>query len=151
MQVLPVTDILMEKPKNTRAARGRPSAVNFNHVLIYVRNLDASLRFYRDLLGFRKVEEIPGDYARLRSAASESTLALHVTKSRATRRPGGVWLYFEVKELQRLYPRLRDAGVPFSQPPLRMPWGWVQAFLEDPDGHQLCLYWAGSRRLNASE
>jgi len=141
----------MKKPKDTRAARGLTSALNFNHVLIYVRNLDASLRFYRDLLGFREVEEIPGDYARLRSGAGESTLALHVTKSRATRRPGGVWLYFEVKELQRLYRSLRAAGVSFSQPPQRMPWGWIQAFLEDPDGHQLCLYWAGSQRLKATE
>jgi len=139
----------MEKLKGNRAARGSTPAVKFNHVLIYVRNLDASLRFYRDLLGFKEVEQIPGDYARLRSAAGESTLALHATKSRATRRPGGVWLYFEAKELGRLYRRLRDRGVLFSQPPQRMPWGWIQAFLEDPDGHQLCLYWAGLQRLKA--
>lgn len=141
----------MEKSKATPAARGRTPAVNFNHVLIYVRNLEASLHFYRDLLGFKEVEEIPADYARLRSAGSESTLALHVTKSRATRRPGGVWLYFEIKKLHQLYRRLRDAGVFFSQPPQRMPWGWIQAFLEDPDGHQLCLYWAGSNRLRAHD
>ncbi len=141
----------MPKPKVSRAARARTAALNFNHVLIYVRDLDPSLRFYRDKLGFKQVEEIPGDYARLRSAAGESTLALHVTKSRATRRAGGVWLYFEVKQLQQLYRRLRDAGVEFSQPPQRMPWGWIQAFLEDPDGHQLCLYWAGSQRLKAGQ
>jgi hypothetical protein len=28
-----------------------------------------------------------------------------------------------------------------------MPWGWQHAYLRDPDGHQLSLYWAGPKRF----
>jgi hypothetical protein len=28
-----------------------------------------------------------------------------------------------------------------------MPWGWKHAYLDDPDGHELSLYWAGKKRL----
>jgi hypothetical protein len=28
-----------------------------------------------------------------------------------------------------------------------MPWGWKHAYLDDPDGHEVSLYWAGAKRL----
>jgi len=31
--------------------------------------------------------------------------------------------------------------------PKRMPWGWDHAYLDDPDGHEVSLYWAGTKRL----
>jgi hypothetical protein len=26
-----------------------------------------------------------------------------------------------------------------------MPWGWRHAYLNDPDGHEISLYWAGEK------
>ena len=112
--------------------------MNFNHALIYVKALEPALHFYRDLLGFKEIEQIPGEYARLQSANSDSTLALHFTKSRRLLAPGGVWLYLEVGQLTQLCRNLQAAGIRFSQEPELMPWGWWQAFLQDPDGHDLC-------------
>ena len=126
-------------------------AVNFNHALIQVKVLDPALHFYRDLLGFKEIDQIPGEYARLRSRNGRSTLALHLSRSPSVRRPGGVWLYLEVRKLDQLCRRLQSAGVRFSQKPEQMPWGWRQAFLKDPDGHKLCLYWAGVKRLQTSK
>jgi len=139
-------------PKNTRPSKSRvPSAVNFNHALIYVKALDPALNFYRDLLGFKEIETIPGEYSRLRSRNSRSTLALHISELPENLVPGGVWLYLEVKELDRLYLRMLAAGVRFSQEPKLMPWGWRQTFLKDPDGHKLCLYSAGVKRLRKTK
>jgi catechol 2,3-dioxygenase-like lactoylglutathione lyase family enzyme len=126
-------------------------AVNFNHALIHVKVLDPALHFYRDLLGFKEIDQIPGEYARLRSRNSQSTLALHLSRSPEVRPPGGVWLYLEVRKLDQLCRRLQAVGVRFSQKPELMPWGWRQAFLKDPDGHKLCLYWAGVKRLQTSK
>lgn len=139
-------------PKNTRPSKSQVHpAVNFNHALIYVKALDPALYFYRDLLGFKEIETIPGEYSRLRSRNSGSTLALHISELPENLAPGGVWLYLEVKNLDRLYLRMRAAGVRFSQKPELMPWGWRQAFLKDPDGHKLCLYSAGVKRLRKTK
>ena len=34
-----------------------------------------------------------------------------------------------------------------TQPPKLMPWGWKHAYLNDPDGHEISLYWAGRKRF----
>src|SRR5947209_4004253 len=107
---------MQKKTIRSNKKRPRPT-VNFNHALIYVKSLEPALHFYRDLLGFKEIEQIPGEYARLRSANSESTLALHFTKSRDLLAPGGVWLYLEVKNLNELCRNLQAAGVRFSQEP----------------------------------
>jgi len=42
---------------------------------------------------------------------------------------------------------LESAGVVLTQPPKLMPWGWKHAYLNDPDGHEISLYWAGRKRF----
>lgn len=59
----------------------------------------------------------------------------------------GIRLYFEVKELDEFCNELASNGVKFDQMPADMPWGWKHAYLRDPDGHELSLYWAGEKRL----
>lgn len=43
-----------------------------NHAVLYVRDVDRSVAFYRDLLGFRVVTEFPGQAAFLRAADSDN-------------------------------------------------------------------------------
>lgn len=125
-------------------ARGR---LAFNHAIIYVRDVRASLAFYRDLLGFQPIEA-DGQYARLRSPRGPTTIALHGSKDpRAPARTRRVALYFETPELGPFCRRLVRHGVRFDQLPKRMPWGWTHAYLHDPDGHTVSLYWAGRKRL----
>ena len=31
-----------------------------------------------------------------------------------------------------------------------MPWGWRHAYLNDPEGHEISLYWAGEQRMQKS-
>ena len=125
--------------------------IDFNHALIYVLNVPRAMKFYRDLLGF-EVVEVDEDYARLRSPETKSTIALHKLTGDTTTMPSraGVRLYFEVKDLDGLCKELASEGVKIDQMPTDMPWGWRHAYLRDPDGHELSLYWAGEKRLRKS-
>jgi uncharacterized glyoxalase superfamily protein PhnB len=63
---------------------------------------------------------------------------------------GGIRLYFEIENLEEFCKELESKGARFSKPPALMPWGWKHAYLDDPDGHEVSLYWAGSQRLEKS-
>jgi catechol 2,3-dioxygenase-like lactoylglutathione lyase family enzyme len=117
--------------------------------MIYTRNLSRGLRFYRDVLGFEMVDSYPGAYARLRSPGGRTTIALHVLDSGQKMSAGseGLRLYFEVRRLDAFCESLRKKGMRFKQSPRDMPWGWRHAYLRDPDGHEISLYWAGAARL----
>lgn len=121
--------------------------VSLNHVIIYVGDVGPSLKFYRDKLGFKVIESMQG-YARLKSPIGGATIALHGTKDRRPL-PGTrqVVLYFETRDLDDLCRNLAEKGVRFDQLPARMPWGWDHAYLRDPDGHPISLYWAGRKRF----
>ena len=127
------------------------SRLDFNHAMVYTRDVSRSVGFYRDLLGLILIEEFrAGDmvvYARLKLPAGTSTIALHLLEPGQTLRTGGVRLYFEIRDLDRYCKKMEAAGAKFSQPPAIMPWGWRHAYLFDPDGHEVSLYWAGSKRL----
>jgi len=131
----------------------RAPGLEFNHAMIYVAELDRSLAFYRDVLGFKVIETYPGAYARLRSPSGTTSIALHVLEKGQGLDPKleGMRLYFEVKGLDTFCDALKAKGVAFLQPPKDMPWGWRHAYLGDPDGHQISLYWAGARRFKPTK
>ena len=130
-------------------ARAAATGITCNQVMLYVADVARSLAFYRDALGFRVVDEYPGAYARLRAPVGEMTIALHCFEKgqRFDAAHEGMQLYFEVKALERFCAALVARGVPFTQLPKSMPWGWKHAYLKDPDGHAISLYWAGAARL----
>ncbi len=134
----------------------RASGLAFNHAMLYVRRIEPALRFYRNRLGFRVIETFQWQgrevYARLRAPRGESTIALHLPeRGDKPNTRSGIRLYFEVRDLNRLCARLKKAGVKFSQMPKRMPWGWTHAYLRDPDGYELSLYWAGRQRFRKTK
>ncbi|MGH9523836.1 MAG: VOC family protein, partial [Terriglobales bacterium] len=59
----------------------------------------------------------------------------------------GVRLYFEIRELDDFCRRLQHKDFYITQLPRMMPWGWRHAYLNDPDGHEISLYWAGENRM----
>ena len=135
--------------KGATARKSGGAALVFNHAMIYTRRLPQALEFYRDVLGFEVVESYPGAYARLKSPGGETTLALHVVETGQAMDAAteGLRLYFEVRDLEPFCRSLTKKGVKLDQMPKEMPWGWKHAFLRDPDGHEISLYWAGRARL----
>ena len=117
--------------------------------LIQVFDMPASLRFYRDLLGFEVVETSgPGDdfdwgWLRLGTA----NLMLNTAHERGCRpaRPDparirahkDTTLFFGA-DPDAVYAHLRGRGVEL-EPPKVAPYGMKQVGLSDPDGYGLCF------------
>jgi catechol 2,3-dioxygenase-like lactoylglutathione lyase family enzyme len=125
----------------------RMAALELNHAIVYVRQLAPALHFYSELLGFKVIEQVGQSYARLKSQSGGSTFALHVVDAGKSPDAEGIRLYFETKDLDKFCAALLTAGVAITQPPKMMPWGWKHAYLNDPDGHEISLYWAGRKRF----
>jgi catechol 2,3-dioxygenase-like lactoylglutathione lyase family enzyme len=124
--------------------------LNFNHAMIYSRNVAAASEFYQRL-GFEPLEVFDYNgmqvYVRLKAPAGGGTVALHLLERGQELHTGGVRLYFEIANLEAFCKRLEKKGAKFSKPPAMKPWGWKHAYLDDPDGHEVSLYWAGAKRL----
>jgi len=158
-------------PKAKRAATKKPAAVatkpvaakkpvaatdsgdklSFNHAMIYMKNVERGLEFYRDWLGFKLIEDFRYEghtvYARMRAPGGDGTIALHQAAPGASVASDGVRLYFEVRELDEFCRKLQRRGFYLTQLPTMMPWGWRHAYLNDPEGHEISLYWAGENRM----
>lgn len=125
--------------------------VELNHVLIYVSDVKKSLKFYQSLLGFEIIEEMDG-YARLCTKSKTTTIGLHeIEKDKEYDEIKTlIRLYFEVLNLDEFYHELISKGIKFIQEPRDMPWGWRHAYLKDPDGYEISLYYAGEKRFSPS-
>ena len=129
----------------------RDGKLTFNHAMVYVKDVERALSFYRDLLGFKLIEDFRYEnkpvYARLRAPGGDGTIALHQAGPDGSISSDGVRLYFEVGELDAFCRRLQEKNFYITKLPRMMPWGWRHAYLNDPDGHEISLYWAGGNRM----
>jgi catechol 2,3-dioxygenase-like lactoylglutathione lyase family enzyme len=142
-------------PKVSPAKAPAPAAdegkLSFNHAMIYVKDVERGVNFYRGWLGFKLIEDFRYEgrpvYARLRAPGGDGTIALHQAGPGASVTSDGVRLYFEVRDLDDFCRGLQKRGFYFTQLPTMMPWGWRHAYLNDPAGHEISLYWAGENRM----
>jgi len=125
--------------------------LTFNHAMIYSKDVARAMQFYRDWLGFKLIEDFRYEgksvYARLKAPGGDGTIALHQAGPGASVASEGVRLYLEIKDLDGFCRGLQRRGFYFTQLPTMMPWGWRHAYLNDPDGHEISLYWAGENRM----
>ena len=125
--------------------------LSFNHAMIYLKDVGAGIAFYRNWLGFQVIEDYRHEgrsvYARLQAPAGDGTIALHQAGPGASVASDGVRLYFEIRDLDGFCRKLQQKGFYITQLPRMMPWGWRHAYLNDPDGHEISLYWAGENRM----
>jgi len=153
-KVPPKKAIAAKPAKAPTAAAAIPVSdgkLTFNHAMIYCKDVERGMRFYRDLMGFKLIEDFRYEgapvYARLRAPGGDGTIALHLAGPGASLASEGVRLYFEVRELDDFCRKLMQKGFYITQMPRMMPWGWRHAYLNDPDGHEISLYWAGENRM----
>ncbi|SCL17630.1 Glyoxalase-like domain-containing protein [Micromonospora nigra] len=107
---------------------------------LLVTELDRSLEFYRDRLGFTEVDRGSGN-AVLASGATRLVLREITGAAPISRRL--VHVNLDVDDIQAAYERLRDTGVRFTYAPRVVNRGtrlevWAAAF-RDPDGHGIAL------------
>ncbi len=130
----------------------------FRHAGITVTDRERALHFYRDLLGLKIVTDSQdsGDYIdnmlalkgvkvnTIKMAADDGNLIELLVYASHPRQPdtsreicaiGCTHIAFTVKNLDKEYERLTEAGVIFNAPPQFPPDGYAKvAFCKDPDG-----------------
>lgn len=108
--------------------------MEIGEINVVCRDLERSVRFYRDALGFA-VEERGGAYARVRCGA-QRFLLLATAQRDAPRAPfgevTGVSVDLVVDSLTDTIERLRRHGVAFEKEPVP---GGLSCWVRDPDGN----------------
>lgn len=120
-----------------------------NHAVLYVRDVERSLAFYRDLMGFRVVAAVPGRAAFLQASGStnDHDLGLFAIGADAAPSPAGrgavglyhlAWEVDTLAELARLAEMLGRAGAMVGA----SDHGTTKAlYAVDPDGLELEVSW----------
>jgi catechol 2,3-dioxygenase-like lactoylglutathione lyase family enzyme len=119
--------------------------MNLNQVTVGSTDVAASAAFYRSLGLTQIVESLP-KYARFECPGGGSTFSVHKVESMPATLTTVV--YFECEDLDRKVEELKSKGVRFDTGPVDQSWLWREAYLKDPDGNVICLYYAGENRLN---
>lgn len=116
--------------------------MNVNQVKLPSTNVERSVSFYKRL-GFTQIVSNLRSYARF-DRRDGATFSLHQVAS--VLRDSGVIVYFECEDLDATCRELAERGIQFDSVPKDQPHMWREAYLRDPDGNVLCLYYAGVNR-----
>ena len=98
--------------------------------ILNVSDMQQSVRFYVDLLGFENAEW--GDDNFTGVSRDGSTILL---KKKGQGHPG-TWIYIGVENAREVYEDLSPKGVTILMEPTNRPWA-LEVNVEDPDGHVL--------------
>jgi lactoylglutathione lyase len=114
--------------------------VELRYVILFVSDLDRSIRFYRDVLGM-SLRSDTGDQVELE--VGSLGLTLHQAHSDASHHhsptvTGSIRLGLHLKNLTPVIDRLNAAGALCLAPPEERD-GVIMALYEDPDGYHLSL------------
>src|SRR3974377_987693 len=97
----PAAKKALAEPSRKSTAPASDGKLPFNHAMIYVKDVNRALGFYRDLLGFKLIEDFRYDgvpvYARLRAPGGDGTIALHQAGPGGAVRSDGVRWYFAIR------------------------------------------------------
>lgn len=116
--------------------------MNLNQVTLDVTDVELAKDFYQRL-GLTLIVS-SGHYARFLCPGG-ATLSVHRVDAVA---PGQSGTYFECDDLDSRVAALEAAGMVFDHGPVDQTWLWREAWLRDPDGNRLCLYFAGENRVS---
>ncbi|CAN5652041.1 hypothetical protein BH10BAC3_BH10BAC3_10000 [soil metagenome] len=119
--------------------------MNLNQITVPALDVARSIEFY-EKLGLKLIVKSVPHYARFICPNGNATFSLHATDQLPI--GNGVWIYFEVNDLDDCVQSLINKGIVFEELPADKPWLWREARLKDPDNNQLILYFAGKNRTD---
>jgi catechol 2,3-dioxygenase-like lactoylglutathione lyase family enzyme len=111
--------------------------MKLTYARLFVDDLEAARRFYRDTLGLTELW-IWNDVACGYDVGV--TLIIEATDGKHPEEVGRfAGLSLDVDDIDAEHQRLSAAGVQFTHPPTRQPWGGTLAHFKDPAGNVLTL------------
>ena len=119
--------------------------MNLNQVTVPSIDLSKSVPFYQKL-GLKLIVHTHSAYARFECPKGDSTFSIHQVLELP--KGEGVYVYFELKNLDDYVAELIEKGIEFEEMPNDKSWLWREARLKDLDGNQLILFHAGENRKN---
>jgi catechol 2,3-dioxygenase-like lactoylglutathione lyase family enzyme len=126
-----------------RAETTGTASPRVDHILLNVSNMEASIAFYRDMIGLRL--KSPGSSFSILEAGnlgvylSTSPRSWQKPLSKEERLGVGMYPHFEIEDVPGLVDRLKKAGYKIVQEAQAHSWG-TEAFAADPDGYVWALF-----------
>lgn len=120
--------------------------------LIQVFDMPISLKFYRDILGFKIVQSSGEgddvDWVLLELNKIELMLNTAYEKEHRPAKPdqlriaahADTTLYFGCPDIDAAYKYLHNSGVDLKEPSITG-YGWKAINFKDPDGFEICFHW----------
>lgn len=107
-------------------------ATRFEHAspILRVSNMQASVRYYVDVLGFRNAVWGSDDFTCVFRDGAEIYLC------EGGQGCAGTWAWIGVENAQALFEEYRASGAKILKGPVNHPWA-LEIVIEDPDGHVL--------------
>lgn len=112
--------------------RGSATQVECIVPILRVASLAASVRYYRDVLGFA----VDWGDAEADDMVSVSRNGQAIMLCQGAQGQPGTWIWIGVDNIAPLFADLERKGVQFLQPPTERPWAYEMQVV-DPDGHVL--------------
>ena len=100
--------------------------------ILRVENMQASLRFYVDALGFENASWGTDNF----TSVSRDRAGIYLCRGDQGR--GGAWAWIGVEDVEKLHEEYKARGVTIRLPPTNFPWA-LEMQIEDPDGNVLRL------------
>lgn len=119
--------------------------MNLNQITIPATDVPRAVAFYQQL-GLRLIVDSSPRYVRFICPDGNTTFSIHHVETLSPN-PDLV-IYFECEMLDEVVTQLKQQGMVFDADPQDQSWLWREAYLRDPDGNVICLYYAGENRLH---
>ncbi|HSZ62494.1 MAG TPA: VOC family protein [Terriglobales bacterium] len=115
---------------------------------LVVRNVEASLKFYAEILGLEKAISVPDESPYIFASVSNGAVELFFNDQKtvaaeypklATNIGGSLTLYMEADNLQAVLDRVQKAGAKISMPVTDQFYGMREFAFEDGDGYTITI------------
>ena len=108
----------------------RPTRFERADPILRVEDLQRSLRYYVDVLGFTNAEWGGDDF----TCVSRDAASIYL--SEGDQGHAGTWVWIGVEDVRSLHEELKAKGAMILHPPQNFPWA-LEMKVGDPDGHVL--------------
>ncbi len=119
--------------------------MNLNQITVPVIDVEKSITFYQTL-GLNLIVKALPHYERFECPEGTSTFSLHQVETLPN--GNGIWIYFEVENLDDYITQLIDKGIKIEEMPNDKFWLWRECRLKDLDKNQIIIYFAGKNRMD---